>query len=174
MKYILIILSLMIIDIQAVAQTPEQKQEFLDSLNKYRIAAGSNPVEYDYDADALAQTRVQTICKHLDDISEQEYNSDVRLHLHHDCEEDFKNYHSKVKSEKLDTLGRGGECSAYLTRWFSNNPASMHIKLFNGWKNSPDHFEAMMDSRYEYIALSWTYHKDQVVASLVMFQVKSR
>ncbi len=163
----------MIIDIQAVAQTPEQKQEFMDSLNKYRIAAGSDPVKYDYYADSLAQLRIQTICSHLDDIDQEEYSANIRKYLHYNIDADYKTYEEFLIATKQDSIGWSSECAAHLSKWMSNNPASIHIKLFQGWKNSQDHWNVMLDSRLRRIALAWKYHNGQIVASLVIFDLDS-
>jgi hypothetical protein len=53
--------------------TTEDKLRFLDSLNKYRIEAGVQPLEYLFQEDSLARLRVSTIFRHIDSIGDQEW-----------------------------------------------------------------------------------------------------
>jgi hypothetical protein len=132
--------------------TTFDKLRFLDSLNKYRALAGATPVKYSFQEDSLARLRVSTIYKHVDSIGEVEFRKNVVEHQHHNWEADWYSYDKK--NVHPDTvLAYYAECTARLHKLVEVE--DMVDKLFNGWKNSPEHWEVMMDSKYEYVTFDW-------------------
>lgn len=148
------------------------KLRFLDSINKYRIEKGIAPVTYSFHDDKLAKFRVKTIFKHIDSINEQEYQKNPVYHLHYNFEKNVRSYENKyVPMDSVIT--RGGECSA---RYDKRLPVFDIVKdVFEGWKNSPEHWAQMMNPDFTYIVLAWyvdkrDYEKQKgTVVSLVLF-----
>jgi hypothetical protein len=130
----------------------EQKIRFLDSLNKYRIAGGLPIFKYSFQEDSLSRLRINTIFKHIDSIGETEYKKDIIEHQHHNWKEDWDNY--DLKNVHKDTvISYYGECTARLHKLTEVDDMVNH--LFQGWKNSKAHWNAMMSPEYEYITLHW-------------------
>ncbi len=154
--------------------TSQDKLRFLDSLNKYRAIAGVEPLEYSFQEDSLAKLRTETIFKHIDSISEEEYRLNPLENLHFNFVEDIKKYITE-NIHQDSVLYWSAECSARISKL--NNPDDLINELFNGWKNSKDHWKVMLDGRYTSISLSW--HIDNyrnirkrkgTIASLVLFK----
>lgn len=156
--------------------TSEDKLRFLDSLNKYRIAAGVPALEYSFQEDSLAKLRTKTLFKHIDSISEETYNSDVMEHNHFNFIEDVLNY--EKQHIHIDTVVNwSAECSARLNKLYQVH--DMVDELFHGWKNSSEHWKIMLDARFKYIVLDWFIDNQRHIrlrkgtfASLVLFDKK--
>jgi len=154
--------------------TTEDKLRFLDSLNKYRILAGVEPLEYSFQEDSLAKLRTETIFKHVDSISEEEYRLNPLENLHFNFVEDIKKYITE-NIHQDSVLYWSAECSARLSKL--NSPDDLIDELFQGWKNSKAHWKVMLDGRYTSISLFW--HIDNyrhirkrkgTIAALVLFK----
>ena len=153
--------------------TTEDKLRFLDSLNKYRIEAGVNPLKYSFQEDSLARLRTTTLFKHIDSISEETYKSDIMEHNHFNFFEDTERYDKK--NVHPDTvLNWSAECSARLSKL--NQADDLIDELFHGWKNSKEHWKIMLDPRFDYIVLDWIIDNQRHIrlrkgtfASLVLF-----
>lgn len=138
--------------------TKEDKLRFLDSLNAYRAEIGSIPLQYSFQEDSLARLRVATIFRHVDSISESEYKSDYVAALHYKFKDDIRDYDKK--NVHPDTvLAFHGECSARLSKL--SEPDDLISELFQGWKNSPEHWEMMLDSKYQHMMLYWFIDNDR-------------
>ena len=153
--------------------TREDKLRFLDSLNKYRLEAGVQPLEYSFQEDSLARLRTTTIFNHIDSISEEEYDSDWLEHLHYKFIEDVRKY-DKQLVHKDTVLNWSAECSARLSRL--SYPDDLIDELFHGWKNSIEHWKVMLDPKFKYIVLNWFIDNQRTMrnrkgtfASLVLF-----
>ncbi len=153
--------------------TTQDKLRFLDSLNKYRILAGVEPLEYSFQEDSLAKLRTETIFKHIDSISEEEYKSDWMEHQHHRFIEDVRKY-DKSNVHKDTVINWSAECSARISKL--NNPDDLVDELFQGWKNSKAHWKMMLEPKFKYIVLDWFIDNQRhiklrkgTIASLVLF-----
>lgn len=132
--------------------TKDDKLRFLDSLNSYRKEIGAIPLQYSFQEDSLARLRVATIFKHVDSISESEYKSDYVAALHYKFKDDIRAYDKK--NVHPDTvLAFHGECSARLSKL--SDIDDLVSELFQGWKNSPEHWKMMLDSKYQHMMLYW-------------------
>ncbi len=132
--------------------TAIDKLRFLDSLNKYRTLAGVKPLQYSFRQDSLAKIRTETIFNRIDSITEDDYKSEILSHMHFNLRKDIKRFdksHIPVDS----FIQMYGECSARLNKL--NVCKDLISELFNGWKNSKEHWEIMLDPNYEYISLNW-------------------
>ena len=132
--------------------TNADKLRFLDSLNKYRIEAGVPILKYSFQEDSLAKFRSKTILKHIDSISDSEYNANWMEHLHYNFESDRLEYDRK-NVHKDTVLRLVAECSARLNKF--EKVEDLVDKLLQGWKNSKPHWEVMLDKDYEYMVLNW-------------------
>jgi hypothetical protein len=156
--------------------TTEDKLRFLDSLNKYRILAGVEPLEYSFQEDSLSKYRTLTLFKHVDSISEEEYKSDITENQHHLFFEDVIKY--EKRHIHIDTvINWSAECSARLSKY--NIPDDLVNELFQGWKNSKAHWNMMLDPRFEFIVLDWFLDNQRHIklrkgtfSSLVLFTKK--
>jgi len=180
-KLLLILLSTVSIFAQSQFKTGDvittkDKLRFLDSLNKYRIEAGVPALEYSFQEDSIARLRTRILFNHIDSISEETYNSDIMEHNHFNFLEDIKRYDKK--NVHPDTvLNWSAECSARLSRL--SYPDDLIDELFQGWKNSKEHWKIMLDPRFKYIVLDWLIDNQRHIrirkgtfASLVIFNKK--
>lgn len=142
----------------------EDKLRFLDSLNKYRTEAGVPPVKYSFEVDSLPKLRLKTILDHLQNISEFQYNKDFKKHLHHNFFEDATKF-DKENIHADSTIAPLAECSARLQ--YDDNLDTI-AKLFQGWKNSPSHWDAMMDSQFIFVSIYFEKTDKGFLASLVL------
>ena len=155
------------------ALTPSDKLRFLDSLNYYRAKIGAPMLRYSFQEDSLARLRVATIYRNLDSLHKASIKYDYMEALHFRFDEDILSYDKK--NVHPDTvLAWQGECSAHLSRFKTSSDWTMD--LFNGWKNSPAHWEMLMESKYEYAVLHLYTDTDRYfkfrlgsVASLILF-----
>ena len=132
--------------------TNEDKLRFLDSVNKYRIEAGVKPLEYSLRQDILASIRIETILNRIENITETEYKSEILNHMHFNLRKDVVDF--ETNHIPLDSFIQiYGECSARLSKLSTHD--DLVSTLFNGWKNSKEHWKIMLDSSYEYISLNW-------------------
>ena len=81
--------------------TQEEKQIFLDSMNKYRSMIGVKPVQYLKDVERLANVRIETIYNHLKDISDTISEKELRKNClyHLEYRNDKIKYVSLAKDE---------------------------------------------------------------------------
>jgi hypothetical protein len=132
--------------------TSFDKLRLLDSINRYRALKDIPLLSYSFQEDSLARLRISTIYNHVDSIGEVEFRKNVIEHQHYNWEADWYSYDKK--NVHPDTvLSYYAECTARLHKLVEVD--DMVDNLFNGWKNSPEHWEAMMDSKYEYITFYW-------------------
>jgi uncharacterized protein YkwD len=154
--------------------TKQDKLRFLDSLNKYRELAGVKPLKYSFRQDTLASMRTETIFNHIDSISEDNYQSEILGHMHFNLRQDIKRFDkSHIPADSF--IQMYGECSARLSKL--NLCKDLVSELFNGWKNSKEHWEIMLDPNYEYISLNWFIDNQRhirlrkgTIASLVLIK----
>ena len=160
-------------DTDGYTLTASDKLRFLDSLNYYRAKSGVPLLKYSFQEDSLAKLRVVTIYRHIDSLHKADIKYDYLKELHFRYDEDILSYDKK--NVHPDTvLAWQGECSAHLSRFKSSSDWTMD--LFNGWKNSPAHWEMLMESKYEYAVLHLYSDTDRYfkfrlgsIASLVLF-----
>ena len=153
--------------------TEYDKLRFLDSLNYYREKSGVPLLKYSFQEDSLAKLRVATIYRHIDSLHNADVKYDYMEELHFRFDEDIKSY-DKNNVHRDTVLAWQGECSAHLSRFKTSSDWTMD--LFNGWKNSPAHWEMLMESKYEYAVLHLYSDTDRYfkfrlgsVASLILF-----
>lgn len=132
--------------------TKEDKMRFLDSVNKYRIEIGVPPLKYSFQEDSLARLRVMTIFRHIDSIGDVEWKKDIMEAQHYRFSEDIQQY-DKNNVHPDTVLSWQGECTARIGKLYKIE--DLVDELFHGWKNSPAHWELMLDSTYEYMVLDW-------------------
>ena len=154
--------------------TTEDKLRFLDSLNKYRIEAGVPALEYSFQEDSLARLRTRTVFNYIEQIGEDEYKLNPLENLHFNFVEDIKKYIIENIHED-SVLYWSAECSAGLSKL--NQADDLVNELFNGWKNSKEHWKVMLDERYTSISLNWFIDNQRHIrirkgtfASLVLFK----
>lgn len=152
--------------------TQEEKQIFLDSMNKYRSMIGVKPVQYLEDVERLANVRIETIYNHLKDISntisEKELRKDRFYHLHVGMYLDVRLFDVRLEMNKKKDyrMLSSGECTAL----FFQDDSNMLESLFNGWKGSPSHWNGMMDETYDTIALEMKNTDQGFIACLIIFR----
>lgn len=167
------ITSMCAIETDGYILAPSDKLRFLDSLNYYRAKIGAPVLRYSFQEDSLARLRVATIYRNLDSLHKASIKYDYMEALHFRFDEDILSYDKK--NVHPDTvLAWQGECSAHLSRFKTSSDWTMD--LFNGWKNSPAHWEMLMESKFEYAVLHLYSDTDRYfkyrlgsVASLILF-----
>jgi hypothetical protein len=152
--------------------TQEEKQIFLDSMNKYRLAKGLKRVEYYPDIENLAKIRIKTISKHrkevLSSITKEEYRKNHLYHLHFGLYEDMELFNINLKSNRKKNyiMAIPSENIAL----FFENDGQLIYSLFDGWKHSPSHWDAMMKETIDTVALEMGETDVGIIACLVLFK----
>jgi uncharacterized protein YkwD len=152
--------------------TQEEKQIFLDSMNKYRSMIGVKPVKYLKDVERLANTRIETIYNHLKDISdtisEKELRKNCLYHLHFGMYIDVGLFDIGLKMDKKKSylMPTPSECIAV----FFKDESNMVESLFNGWRGSPSHWGGMMGESNDTIALEMKKTDQGIIACLILFE----
>lgn len=155
--------------IHAISQTLEDKQNFLQELNRYRREAGVGELSYAFEADTLARLRLNTINDRLDSVGEN-WHDEWLENLHWKSDRDFCRYN--VENVPQDTtITWTGECSARLGLYHMR--MTFWNVLFNGWKNSKEHWKLMMEPELKYIAIGWK-KGNGLIGVLVMFDKEPR
>jgi uncharacterized protein YkwD len=153
--------------------TQEEKQIFLDSMNKYRLMIGLKPVQYLKDVERLANVRIETIYNHLKEISDtttvKELRKSCLYHLHFGMYLDVRRFDVRLEMNKKKNYSMisPGECIAL----FFQDESNMVEALFNGWKGSPSHWDAMMDESNDTIALEMKKTDKGIIACLILFTI---
>ena len=152
--------------------TQEEKQIFLDSMNKYRSMIGVKPVQYLKDVERLANVRIETIYNHLKDISdtisEKELRKNCLYHLHYGMYLDVRLFDVRLEMNKKKDyrMPTPSECIAL----FFQDDSNMVEALFNGWKGSPSHWGGMMDESNDTIAIEMKKTDQGIIACLILFK----
>ena len=152
--------------------TQEEKQIFFDSMNKYRSMIGVKPVQYLKDVERLANVRIVTIYNHLKEISDtttvKELRKNCLYHLHFGMYLDIRLFDVRLEMNKKKDYNMisPGECVAL----FFQDESNMVESLFNGWKGSPSHWDAMMDESNDTIALEMKKTDQGIIACLILFK----
>lgn len=153
--------------------TQEEKQIFLDSMNKYRLMIGLKPVQYLKDVERLANVRIETIYNHLKEISDtttvKELRKNCLYHLHFGMYLDISLFDVRLEMNKKKNYSMisPGECIAL----FFQDESNMVEALFNGWKGSPSHWDAMMGESKDTIALEMKKTDKGIIACLILFTI---
>lgn len=168
MKNIIIVL-VMTVSVPLFSQTLEDKQNFLQELNRYRREAGVEELSYAFEADTLARLRLNTINDRLDSVGEN-WHDEWMENLHWKSDRDFCRYN--VENVPQDTtITWTGECSARLG--FYHMRMTIWKVMFDGWKNSKEHWKLMMEPELKYIAIGWK-KGNGLIGVLVMFDKEAR
>ena len=152
--------------------TQEEKQIFLDSMNKYRSMIGVEPVQYLKDVERLANVRIETIYNHLKEISDtttvKELRKNCLYHLHYGQTIDVRLFDIRLKMDKKKSylMPTSSECIAV----FFQDDSNMVEALFNGWKGSPSHWGGMMDESNDTIAIEMKKTDQGIIACLILFE----
>jgi hypothetical protein len=149
-----------------------EKHIFLDSLNKYRLEKGLKKVEYSNDAEKLANNRIYTIYKHrkdiLNSITKDEYRKNFLYHLHFGLYEDIEGFNINLRDNPKNNYIMINP-SENVAIFFENNGKLLY-KLFDGWKHSPSHWEAMMDESNDTVSLEIKETDQGTIACLILFK----
>jgi uncharacterized protein YkwD len=182
MKNLIVTLIFVIFAIPSIAQTQKtnfkkvftqsEKMIFLDSINKYRIKGGIAPLQYLSDAERFANVRLETIYNHLNDINvsvnHKQFRNNHLFHLHYGLLEDAFYFNETLRNNRKKNyiMITPSECIAL----FFQDEENMLHSLFNGWKNSPSHWNGMMDESYDTVALEMKKTNQGIIACLVLFE----
>ena len=191
MKNILIILLIAIQSIALVAQTSkpvraiqpitlEMKMEFLALVNAERAKAGIRPYKYSFEADTLAKRRNQTVMTLIYTSDSVEKSREMRMTmeetLHYQADSDFVWFNREIVPQDSTSTWRS-ECAGSMIYPETKDYSDSHFlvyDLFNGWKNSPDHWKMIMEPKLQYMALSWSNKTGRIISHLVIFDKKAR
>jgi hypothetical protein len=152
--------------------TQEEKQIFLDSMNRYRSMIGVKPAQYLKDVERLADTRIETIYNHLKEISDTTTVKELRknrlYHLHFGMYIDVRRFDVRLEMDKKKDyrMLSASECIAL----FYQDESNMVESLFNGWKGSPSHWDGMMDELIDTIAIEMRKTDQGIIACLILFK----
>lgn len=146
--------------------TQTEKQIFLDSLNKYRLAKGLKKVQYSIDAERLSKIRTQTIYKHLKGLDSSEFVNNYRSHLHFGLYNDYLDFNTKLELYGNYKMPIVLENVIFIPR---KEVEDLLSKCFEGWKNSPGHWGAMMSEDIDHISLIIDKNDLGIIADLILF-----
>lgn len=152
------------------AQTLEEKISFVNKLNEHRKENALILFQYSNDTDSLAEMRINTIDSHLDTVGES-WKIDYLHHLHYKFERDFCKYNVENISND-STFTFTAECVAQISFYHKNT--NFVTELFNGWKNSKEHWKMILDKDLKYISLKWKKTDNGIIAVLVLFDKEIR
>lgn len=147
----------------------EDKMSLLDSLNKYRVMAGLPEFTYSFEYEALSQQRTESVKNHLDTLSKDGFLSNSRKALHFNFKRDICEFNS-VNLPNTIKFGLKGECSAVIPSYTEYEECVKDF--FTGWKNSEDHWNAIMNGEFKYITVDWIETKNGIVACLNLFYLQ--
>lgn len=147
----------------------EDKVRLLDSLNKYRVMAGLSEFTYSFEYEELSRQRTESVKNHLDTLPKIEFLKNSRKALHFNFKKDICEFNS-VNLPNSVKFGLKGECSAVIPSFTEYEECV--AEFFNGWKNSEEHWNAIMNSEFKYITVDWVETKNGIVACLNLFYLQ--
>lgn len=146
--------------------TQTEKQIFLDSLNKYRLAKGLKKVQYSIDAERFAKIRTQTIYNHLKGLDSSEFVNNYKSHLHFGLYNDYLDFNTKLELYGNYKMPIALENVIFIPRKEVDN---LITRCFNGWKDSPGHWSAMMSESIDSISLNCETTNIGIIADLILY-----
>ncbi len=149
--------------------TNADKLALLDSLNTYRIMEGLPKFEYSFEFESLSQQRTQSVKNHLDTLPKEAFDSNPRKALHFNFKNDICFFNSLGLPSNIK-FGLKGECSAIIPVFTENEECV--VEFFNGWKNSKDHWDGIMNPEFKYITVDWIETKNGIIACLNLFYLQ--
>jgi hypothetical protein len=145
------------------------KLSIVDSINKYRNELGLEPLAYDVDMEKLPITRTSSIYAHLkslESLESDEFKKNISKHLHFQFHYDQLSFHIKlVRSKSKYTMPFAMENVAFLVGHADN----VHLIMFEGWKNSPGHWNAMMSSSVNFITMNFASTDIGNIGDMILF-----
>ena len=147
--------------------TQEEKQIFLDSMNKYRLAKGLKKVQYSIDAEKFAKIRTQTIYNHLKGLDSSEFVNNYKSHLHFGSYNEYLEFSTKLALYGSYSITLAFENVIFIPR---KEVVDLSSTCFEGWKNSPAHWEAMMSESINHMSLIIDNNELGIVATLFLFR----
>jgi hypothetical protein len=148
----------------------QQKLILLDSINKYRMELGLNKLKYSEEVENLCKIRTKTISNHIKSIDFDEYKKNFGSHLHKGFYLDYLDFNTKLQlySSKF-TITRPTENVCHIPQK-SENISSIVNLSFKGWKNSPDHWDGMMEEGIDHISLDFRETEIGIIADMILFK----
>ncbi len=152
--------------------TAQDKLRFLDSLNKYRKMYGIHESKYSFTYEEISSIRISTLRKHIQEVTYEKCKDSVRKHLHYNFMEDFCKFN--ISNLPLDTkFGWKGECTyAVDNNYIILKKKDLVSELFTAWKESPDHWNNMLDPDFKYISLAFEYKDGLIISVLNSFELE--
>lgn len=146
--------------------TMREKLILLDSINKYRTELGMKKLEYSVDAERLAKIRTKNISNHLKSLDSSEYVKSYKSQLHYGFALDHLIFNNKLELYgKKYIMPFAYENVCHIPKMVDN----LIIITFQGWKNSPSHWYAMMSEDVDHIALHYEESEIGIIADMILF-----
>jgi hypothetical protein len=122
------------------------------------------------EVEALAKIRTNTIYIHLKTLTQREYQKNYRVHLHEGFGMDALSFTARltVKRSKYNAAAISENVCHFAGFTDRVIPLS-----FEGWKNSPSHWEAMMAEDIDHISLHYKESDIGIIAVMILF-IKSK
>jgi uncharacterized protein YkwD len=146
----------------------KEKLALLDSMNYYRTELGLKKVQYSVAVEKLAKIRTITIYNHLKTLTREEYIKNYKQHSHKGFSLDELTFSVglKLKISKF-LIASTTENVCYFMGYTDNLiPLS-----FEGWKNSPSHWSAMMSEDIDHISLHYEKSDIGIIAVMILFKM---
>lgn len=179
MKYSLLVTLLMLFTSSLSSTERKQKSAYVvsisdkissvDSINKYRNELGLEPLTYDVETEKLSIIRTSSIYTHLkslESLEPDEFKKNISKHLHFQSHYDQLSFHIKlVRSKSKYTMPFAMENVAFLGGYMD----SVHLIMFKGWKNSSEHWDAMMSSSVHSITMDFKNTDIGIIGNMILF-----
>ena len=145
------------------------KLSIVDSINKYRNGLGLEPLAYDVYIEKLPIIRTTSIYTHLKTLKSfesDEFKKNISKHLHVHFHYDQVSFRIKLlRSKSKYTMPFAMENISFLVGHADN----VHLIMFEGWKNSPGHWNDMMSSSVNSITMNFVSTDIGNIGDMILF-----
>lgn len=153
----------------AYSVSMKDKISIVDSINAYRIQLGLAPITYFVEMEKLPIIRTTSIYTHLKTLKSfesDEFKKHISKHLHVHFHHDQLSFHIKlVRTKSKYTMPFAMENVAFLVGHAKN----VHLIMFEGWKNSSEHWNAMMSSSINSITMHFSSTDIGIIGDMILF-----
>jgi len=158
----------------AYSVSMKEKLSIVDSINAYRIQLGLEPLAYFVKMEKLPIIRTTSIYSHLKTLKSfesEDFKNNISKHLHIQFHYDQLSFHIKlVRSKSKHTMSFAMENVAFLV----GHVANVHLIMFQGWKNSPGHWNAMMSSSVNSITMNFASTDIGIIGDMILFSTSMK
>ncbi len=176
MVFLVLVLSFSLFNTNVVHSTElvalQEKLILLDSMNKYRTKIGLKKVKYSVAVEELSKIRTKTIYKHLKTLTYEEFVKDYRVHSHEGFWLDELTFSTGLKLKKSKYLIAATMENVCYFMGYTDN---LIPQSFEGWKNSPSHWSAMMSEDIDHISLHYEKSDIAIIAvKILIYECKNK